>query len=215
MKFKLPIDQRAWPGSAILLALSFLLYFICHLPGWALVVFILWMGHLVFFRDLPCRPQETNVIYSPACGTVVDIETVAEDQFLKTACIKIGIFLSIFDGHVTLAPLTGEIDHIQYVPGKFLNALKQDSALKNEANWIVLKKEGKKVVVKQITGAIARRIYCDVKVGEKVAVGRKMGIICYGSRVEVYIPEGMSRLQVRKGDYVRAGQSILGAWINE
>ena len=104
---------------------------------------------------------------------------------------------------------------MKYAPGKFLNALRKESVYHNESNWIGLEEGGKRILVRQMAGAIARRIYWDVALGQSVERGQKVGMICYGSRVECMVPKRLFQPAVQAGERVRAGQSLLGNWKGE
>jgi phosphatidylserine decarboxylase len=204
-------DARVWAGfivltglAAVCLAIGFKWFF------WGFL--LLSYCHLSFFRDPTRELPEGDGILSPADGKVVEIATVKENEFMGEPAIKVGIFLSIFNVHINRAPCAGKIGYLKYVPGQFLNALKKESVDNNEHQWIGIESEGRRVMVRQIAGAIARRICCDVKMGEMVERGSKIGIICYGSRTELYVPEKLFRVLVKEGDKVKAGETILGEW---
>ncbi len=143
---------------------------------------------------------------------MVEVSQVTEDRFLKGKALKVGIFLSLFDAHINTSPCRGEIKYLQYQPGKFLNVLRKESVNRNESHWIGIEAGGRRVLVRQIAGAIARRIYWDVRLNQGVERGQKIGIICYGSRVECYLPEDAFRLKIKMGDHVKAGETLLGEW---
>ncbi len=178
-------------------------------PFWGVLVFLLF-----FFRD-PARtiPGEAGVLVSPADGKVVEIEQVDDCPLMPGKALKIGIFMSVFNAHVTRAPAEGTVTTISYVPGSFFNALRERSAVDNESNSVVLncpKVPGKSVMVKQIAGVLARRIVCGCKLGQRLERGESFGMIKFGSRVEVYLPycEAL-QVAVSKGDKVKAGSSVL------
>jgi len=206
---RIPIVWRVLPGAVIFLALATVSYFMFR-PWMTCGLLILLALHLAFFRDPRRNIPEGNSFVSPADGKVVEISTVFEDRYLKEKAVKIGIFLSVLNVHINRAPAGGVVEYIRYEPGKFLNALKKESVNMNESNWVGWSREGNRVLVRQIAGTIARRIHCDVKEGEVIGRGRKIGMICYGSRTECYIPERMFKPSIRVGDNVKAGESILG-----
>ncbi|MDD5225557.1 MAG: phosphatidylserine decarboxylase [Candidatus Omnitrophica bacterium] len=211
---KIPLDRRVWPG-VIFLGVLMILERIWHVPYVALALLILLVAHFLFFRD-PHReaPREQGLL-SPADGTVVKIDEVFEDRFLHEQAVRIRIFRSVFDVHTTRAPLAGIVKYQNYVKGKFLNALRKDAFDHNESNWIGIENRARRVLVRQLTGAIARRIYSDVAVGQVVGRGEKIGMICYGSGVEISIPKRMFRASVRIGQHVAGGATVLGAWNDE
>ena len=163
---------------------------------------------LNFFRD-PERypPYEENVVVSPADGRVVEIKKVL-DPISNIEKSRISIFMNIFNVHVNRSPVSGEIKEIKYIPGKFFNAELDKSSEKNERNLINIKSEQGDFTVVQIAGLIARRIVCWVKKGDKVLIGQRIGMIKFGSRVDLYIPSGYE-IEVHKGDKVIAGQTIV------
>lgn len=207
----IPIDRRALPGSIVLGALT--ISFFIFLKPLSLVSLFVFCFHLSFFRNPRRIPPPGEFPVSPADGTVVAIDTVQENRFLNSEVYKIGIFLSIFNAHVNRSPISGEICYWNYQKGKFLNALQSDSAEFNECLWLGIEGAKRKILVRLIAGAIARRICCEVSKGDQLQRGVKIGIICYGSRAEVYIPKNNFRLSVKIGDKVKAGLTILGEWI--
>ncbi|MBI4549419.1 MAG: phosphatidylserine decarboxylase [Candidatus Omnitrophica bacterium] len=207
---RLPIDRRAWPGAFILAVLALVAGFIFWKA--ALCFVFLLAGHILFFRDPERRIPAGLSPVSPADGKVVDVSTVYEDRYLKENAVKIGIFLSIFNAHVSRAPVAGRVGYQDYVLGKFLNALDEESVIKNESNWIGIGDGDRAVLVRQIAGGIARRIFWQVKPGDRLERGERFGIICYGSRFECYLPERHFKPAVKKGQKVKAGLTILGDW---
>jgi phosphatidylserine decarboxylase len=184
---------------------------------WAVALTLALLGTEVawFFRD-PHRevPGKEGQVVSPADGKVVHIEEV-EDEFVGPA-IEIGIFLSIFNVHINRTPLAARVIGLRYQPGKCLNALRPESAKVNER--LVVRMEGirppfRRMIVRQITGAIARRIVCWLKPGDELARGEQFGMIKLGSRTELVLPrENGLQLQVQVGDTVQAGSSLLAAY---
>ena len=204
------IDRRAWPG-AILLAFAGIGIFLFAKPL-ALLPGTLLVCHLAFFRDPKRIPPQGNDFLSPADGQVVEISNVFEDRYLKQEAVRIGIFLSIFVPHVNRSPIEGQVGYLHYQPGKFLNALGEESSRHNESNWIGIENQDTRILVRQIAGLIARRICCDVSLNNNTARGEKIGIICYGSRVECYFPKRNFNPSIQVGDHVKAGETILGEW---
>ncbi len=164
-----------------------------------------------FFRD-PDRviPKNTGAVVSPADGKVIAVDRVASSPFLETQCLKISIFMSIFNVHINRIPHEGEIKKVSYYPGKFFSANLDKASRYNEHNAILLETEqGKPVCFVQIAGLIARRIICKVQEGDTVSRGQRFGMICFGSRLDVYLPPD-TELNVVVGDRVKAGTSVLG-----
>ena len=211
---KIPFDKRVWPGIILLGVLALLVGFFrvpYVMPSFA----ILLVAHLLFFRDPHREPPREQGLLAPADGTVSAVDEIFEDRFLHEQAVRIRIFLSVFNVHVTRSPLAGVVKYQQYVKGKFLNALRKDAFDHNESNWIGIENRARRVLVRQLTGAIARRIYSDVAISQVVGRGEKIGMICYGSGVEISIPKRIFRANVRIGQHVAGGKTVLGAWNDE
>lgn len=164
-----------------------------------------------FFRD-PDRvaPAEKGVVVSPADGKVVAAGVVDNSPFLNGKSMKISIFMSVFNVHVNRVPYTGRVKEIDYYPGKFFSANLDKASQQNEHNAVSIEMEnGKPLCVVQIAGLIARRIICYIKTGDQLIRGQRFGLICFGSRLDVYLPADI-KLKLAVGDKVKAGTSILG-----
>jgi phosphatidylserine decarboxylase len=170
-------------------------------PAWLLAAFCLW-----FFRD-PERvvPDAAGAIVSPGDGKVTDIAVVRADGGER---LRISIFLNVFNVHVNRSPIGGVIRNVRYQKGKFLNAMRPNCADENEQNVVTVEGEGQTVVFKQIAGLIARRIVFDKKVGETVARGERVGLIKFGSRVDVLMAPDV-KLAVKVGDHVKGASTTL------
>ena len=214
MTNRISLDKRVWPGI-IFLSILIIAERVWSIPYAAPVLVFLFVAQLLFFRDPQREPPREQGLLAPADGTVVKIDEIFEDRFLHEQAVRIRIFLSIFDVHTTRAPLAGIIKYQNYVKGKFLNALGKDAFDHNESNWIGIENRARRILVRQMTGAIARRIYSDVAIEQVMGRGEKLGMICYGSGVEVSIPKRMFRANVRIGQHVSGGATILGAWNEE
>jgi phosphatidylserine decarboxylase len=157
-----------------------------------------------FFRDPPREiPGEPGLVVSPGDGRVVEIRTLPEG-----GRIRVSIFLSLFDVHITRAPVAGVIRSVQYHPGRFLPANLERAALVNERNDLSIAAEMGDVLLSQIAGIVARRIVCWKKQGDTVGAGERIGLIQFGSRLEVVLPPG-AKPEVLVGSKVRGGSSIL------
>lgn len=164
-----------------------------------------------FFRD-PDRvvPEPANGVVSPADGRVIKIETVHENRFYEGKAKKISIFMSIFNVHVNRIPFTGTVRKISYYPGKFFSANLDKASSDNEHNAVFLDTEnGRKICFVQIAGLVARRIICHIQAGDRVRRGQRFGLICFGSRLDVYLPPDFE-VKVQLGDRLCAGTSVLG-----
>jgi phosphatidylserine decarboxylase len=175
-------------------------------------LFIIW-----FFRN-PRRkmPQAPGLVVSPADGKVVHIEEIEYDEFVGGPAVVIGIFLSIFNVHINRVPVSARVIGIRYRKGKFLNALRPESARENEQLALRIEESTapyRRMIVRQITGAIARRIVCWAKPGDEFAVGEQFGMIKLGSRTELVIPrEPGLQIETRLGQMVQAGSSVLARY---
>ncbi|MDX8380483.1 MAG: phosphatidylserine decarboxylase family protein [Ghiorsea sp.] len=179
---------------------------VCMNSGWLILSItfgILFLFTLNFFRDFEQDiPQEEGVFVSPANGKVIRAES-------DNSVARIDIFMNIFDIHVNRAPMSGTIDSMEYVEGQFKNANFEKACDENERNKITLKTDdGVRISFVQISGLVARRIVTYVKIGDKVKVGQRIGMIRFGSRVDSFIPAGFE-LAVNIGDKVVAGKTIL------
>jgi phosphatidylserine decarboxylase len=173
----------------------------------------LWAFVISFFRD-PHRtiPADPAALVSPADGTVTHVEEVGDPDFPGGRAFRISIFLSVFDVHVNRIPRTGRVTAVRYFPGVFLDARSANSAVRNEQLWIDLEEAdtGRLLRVKQISGAIARRIVCWLKPGDVLQKGDRFGMIKFGSRTDLLIPGGDGiELKVKVGDQVKGGATVL------
>lgn len=173
---------------------------------WSIVPVLLAMFFLWFFRD-PNRaiPKGEGLIVSPADGVVT--ETVRIDT-PEGARQRISIFLNVFDVHVNRTPIAGEITSVRYQTGKFLNAMNQECAERNEQNIVTVRGEGIEIVFKQIAGLIARRIVFNYGEGDRVERGQRVGLIKFGSRTDVILP-AEADIRVKTGQRVKGGASII------
>ena len=175
--------------------------------GWIAAGVTLWLAH--FFRD-PWRvtPTRPGLLVSPADGTIVSIATAPTPQELamgEAALTRIGIFLSVFDVHVVRAPLGGRVAAVRYTKGRFLNASRDEASRHNERMAIrIAPAEGPEIAFVLIAGLLARRIVCDLREGQEVVTGERIGIIRFGSRVDVHCPQAYVPIVI-------AGQRMVGA----
>ena len=201
MRFKL--TKYGWPQVVVFPAIITAAMIVSlvvgrlFLPGWSLIsalillaIALIWS--LAFFRD-PYRlgPLDKKILLAPADGRITDIETIEENDFIGSSALRIGIFLNIFDAHINRAPCNVIVEKITYRPGKHKNAAKPASGRVNESNDLYLVRTDSpedKLIVRQISGAIARRIVCRTSQGRKLSSGEKFGMIKFGSRTELYVP---------------------------
>lgn len=188
----------------------------------ALLVFGLWPVALAwlpvavwvvaFFRD-PARPgpRGPGLVIAPADGLVVSVREIHEPDFLGGTARRISIFMNVFDVHVNRYPADGTVAYRRYVPGRFLNAAGEKASLENEQCSLGLETPHGRVLVRQIAGLVARRIVTDHPEGHAARQGERMGLIRFGSRVDVFLPLAAVPA-VREGQRTRAGQTVIAEW---
>lgn len=197
-------------------AITFLSLFVWDFVTWPLVAVTVWVA--LFFRD-PVRvsPQGQDLIIAPADGLITMIERVpvprelAGDNGLGDApLVRVSIFMSVFDVHINRTPIAGTVRQVVYISGKFLNADLDKASEENERQHIVVEgRDGRRVGFTQIAGLVARRIVGFVKAGDIIATGQRIGLIRFGSRVDVYLPDDVA-CQVIVGQRSVAGETVLG-----
>lgn len=207
---QVPVAKEGYPFIGFA-AFGTIVLALLNLPLAATISFIATTFILCFFRD-PERfvPARQDALVSPADGKVIIVERVSENPFTSSEAHKISIFMNVFNVHVNRAPCAGKVEKIAYKPGKFYSADSAKGGLENEyCASIVTTPQGKTVAFVQIAGLIARRIVCWLEPGDEIKRGSRIGIIRFGSRVDLYLPIETEVL-VKKGDKVRAGESVLG-----
>jgi len=203
------------------------------LPGWALVTLGAWVAPgspwlwipegvlvllavwlIVFFRDpLRTGPRGDQYVIAPADGKIVELRVVDEPMYLKAQATRISIFMNVFDVHVNRYPATGTVELVQYHPGRFLHAASEKASLDNEQASVGMRSARGPLLVRQIAGLIARRIVTDGARGDRATQGARMGMIRFGSRVDVFIPAAArSAVRVVLGDRVHAGATVLAEY---
>lgn len=177
------------------------------LVAFLLLILALWVAY--FFRD-PERSGErgNSLVVSPADGKLIMITEVDEPSFVKGRAIRMSIFMNVFNVHVNRYPVDGVVRHVQYNKGKFINAAAEKSSLENEQMSVGIETSAHRILVRQIAGLIARRIVTYSKVGDAAKQGDRMGIIRFGSRVDVFVPT-TSRIRGKLGDITTAGVTVL------
>ena len=191
-----------------LLIFTILMFFLdWKIAGFILLAITLFI--LFFFRD-PERtsPEGSGVVVSPGDGKVIVIKDIYEADYLKQDVKQISIFLSVFNVHVNRAPIGGTIEIVKYNPGKFHIAALDKASLENEQTSTVITEGKTKILVKQIAGILARRIICYVHTGDIVKKGERYGLICFGSRVDIFLPKD-SHIKVKLGDRVKGAKDII------
>jgi len=178
--------------------------------GWvALPLLLLSLFMLAFFRDFPrAITAAENEAVSPADGTIVAIEDFESSPHYDGPCRRVSIFLSVFNAHINRAPFGGTITRIDYKEGQFLDARLPETSEKNESNTVRMQTPWGDMTVRQISGAVARRIVCPAEAGMTLKKGEKFGMIRFGSRTELYLPPG-TEVCVKMGEKVYAGSSVI------
>ena len=206
-----PIHREGHKFTIIFAAVTVVLFLLWEPLGWLGVILTLWC--LYFFRD-PDRvtPTRQGLVISPADGVVNMITEASPPEELGLGDMtrtRVSIFMNVFNCHVNRAPVPGRVERVAYRPGKFVDASLDKASEANERNSLVIEREdGEKVVVVQIAGLVARRIVCDAREGDMLAAGERYGIIRFGSRLDVYLPDGAAPL-VAVGQTAIAGETVL------
>ena len=210
MKHDSIIAHEGYPFIVFSLVITIFIAFLGI--GWLAILFVFITFFIVWFFRNPERSfqEEEKVLISPADGKVIKIEDVEVNGTISGRFKKISIFMNVFNVHVNRAPYSGEIETINYHEGKFFSANLDKASLYNERNEVMIRAEdGRRVWMVQIAGLIARRIVCWVNVGANIRRGERFGLIRFGSRVDVYLPED-SQISVKHRDKVKSGQTVLG-----
>jgi phosphatidylserine decarboxylase len=212
---KLPIHREGWPFIALFAAINLLAFLIAPVLGYLLLPLSLWC--VAFFRD-PERatPTAPGLLICPADGKLLPFARAVPPEELGMGDgerARLSIFMNVFNVHVNRNPVSGSVMGLAYQPGKFFNASFDKASVHNERMSIRLRPEGaadpgQDIAVVQIAGLVARRIVCDLAQGQPVSRGARFGIIRFGSRVDVYLPDGW-RILAEPGAFVRAGETIL------
>jgi len=205
-----PIHPQGYPFIGGFALVSLVLFFIFSPLGWIGTVLTVWCA--LFFRD-PVRvtPLRDGLVVAPADGRVSMVTTVLPPPELGLGdrpLPRISIFMSVFNCHINRSPVTGRIDRIAYRPGSFVNAELDKASEDNERNSLVISSHDGRIGVVQIAGLVARRIVCFVREGQSIGAGERFGLIRFGSRLDVYLPEG-SKTLVSQGQTAIAGETVL------
>jgi phosphatidylserine decarboxylase len=209
--FLKPMHPEGWKFVPVFAAVTLVLFLIWDPLGWIGVGLTIWCYY--FFRD-PKRsvPQNTGLLVSPADGVVSLIERAVPPAGLglsPEALVRVSVFMSVFNCHVNRAPIAGKVTAVVYRPGKFFNASLDKASEENERNALAIEMaDGRTIAVVQIAGLVARRILCWTKPGDSLATGERFGLIRFGSRLDVYLPEGVEP-QVALGQTMVAGETVI------
>jgi phosphatidylserine decarboxylase len=205
------IAPEGWPFiAAALLVAGLLAVFRLWIPFGIWLVLTLWV--IAFFRD-PVRhgPRGDKLIIAPADGRVVSVIPIEESAFLGSQATRVSIFMNVFNVHVNRHPSDGLVEYKTYVRGRFINAAGEKASTDNEQASLGVRTDYGPILVRQIAGLIARRIVTDPAEGDRVRQGERLGLIRFGSRVDVFMPTAV-RVRVKEGDVTRAGQTVIGEW---
>jgi phosphatidylserine decarboxylase len=203
------IARDGWPFVGTLLG-SGLLLGLLRVPWAAVPLILLGLFTAYFFRD-PERspPGDPRLVLSPGDGKVILVVPAPADHHLGPGTTQVSIFLSVFDVHINRAPIAGRVSRVKYHAGEFLPAWDDKASLRNEQNAVTVEDGPTAVEFKQIAGLIARRIVFTKREGDTVAAGERVGMIKFGSRVDVFLPASV-KVRVQKGERVQGGLSVLG-----
>jgi phosphatidylserine decarboxylase len=215
-----PPNQTAFPiakaGYPFIFGAAFatLVLALLGLTFLAILGLVLTFSLCGFFRD-PDRlvPEQNGIVVSPADGKVISVGAAANSYCDDSECMRVSIFMSVFNVHVNRIPFNGQVKDVIYFPGKFFAANLEKASLQNEHNAVIIDIENERqICVVQVAGLIARRIICHIKPGDHVQRGQRYGLICMGSRLDVFLPKDI-KLKVAVGDKVTAGTSVLGHFV--
>jgi phosphatidylserine decarboxylase len=205
-----PISPEGYPFIGAFAFVSLILFWLWTPLGWIGCVLTLWCVY--FFRDPPrVTPVRDGIVVAPADGRISMVTSAAPPHELGMGdklLPRVSIFMSVFDCHINRSPVAGKIERIVYQPGKFINADLDKASADNERNSLVIGTGNVRVAVVQIAGLVARRIVCFVREGQPLGAGERFGMIRFGSRLDVYLPEGVTP-QVAVGQIATAGETVL------
>jgi phosphatidylserine decarboxylase len=208
--------MRVAPEGYPFMAIAWAILLVLAVGGWWIGVLIwlpvaLWV--VAFFRD-PARegPRGEEFLIAPADGKVVSVlDSIDEPDFHGQSVVRVAIFMNVFNVHVNRYPASGTVTYRHDNPGRFFNAASEKASLENEQNSIGLETPKGKILIRQIAGLVARRIVTDHTKGTEVTQGQRMGLIRFGSRVDLFIPRS-AKILVSVGDHTKAGETVVATW---
>ena len=207
------IHKEGYKFLAISILITFIVLFFSKFLGFILVIITIWVYY--FFRDPERFPiNDDNYLVSPADGLITDISERSGPEELRlenTTFTRVSVFMNVFNCHVNRIPSSGTIEEIYYKPGKFLNASLDKASDENERNYLKIKssKDGEEIIIVQIAGLVARRIVCEVEQGQLLKQGDRVGMIRFGSRVDIYFKN--KQVLTKLGQNVVAGESLIAS----
>jgi len=204
------VAKEGWPFIAIAWIVLAALFWLRWWAGLVWLPIAAWV--VAFFRD-PIRegPRGDGVVLAAADGLVVSVIPIDEPGFLRGPATRISVFMSVFDVHVNRYPCRGRVAHRSYLPGAFGHAMAEKASERNEQSTVGLDTPRGRILIRQIAGLIARRIVTDHAEGAEVAQGERMGMIRFGSRVDVFVPAG-AVVAVREGERTRTAETVIARW---
>ena len=209
-KPEIPIAREGVPFILFCAFVTLICAVLGHVPV-ALLALLLTFFVTWFFRD-PFRilPPDKNALICPADGKIIAVKEMFDERFLQQEVVRVSIFMNVFNVHVNRVPFAGTVERILFKPGKFYSADKHQAALHNEYCAMIINTETQqRYAAVQIAGLIARRIVCWAEPGDRLEGGQRYGLIRFGSRVDLYLPQG-TEITVKNGQKVRAGETVLG-----
>jgi len=207
------IHKEGYKFLAISILITFVILFFSKFLGFISIIITVWVYY--FFRDPERYPiNDDNYLVSPADGLITDISERSGPEELRlenTTYTKVSVFMNVFNCHVNRIPTSGKIDEIYYKPGKFLNASLDKASEENERNYFKIKSKqnGEEIIIVQIAGLIARRIVCEVEQEQELKQGDRIGMIRFGSRVDIYFKN--KKVLAKLGQNVVAGESLIAS----
>lgn len=204
------VQIMGWPLLAVTVALAFTWWYLAIVSGALLILVV------SFFRDPRRRvPQEPGLLVSAADGNVVEIARLEHDEFVGGPAVRIAVFLTLFNVHVNRMPCRGRVIRLRYSPGKFLHADHPLATTENESMWIGLQEPEfpyRRMVCRQVSGMVARRIVCDLRPGDILERGARFGMIKFGSRTELIVPAEGLEVLVEVGQWIKAGRDVVARY---
>jgi phosphatidylserine decarboxylase len=205
------VAREGWPFIAVA---WLVLAALAVLGGWIALIWLpiaIWV--VAFFRDpIRDRVRGVDLVLAPADGLVVSVVPMDEPVYLSGPATRVSIFMNVFDVHVNRYPVSGVIGYRHYAPGRFLNAQAEKASAENEQSSLGIETAGGRILVRQIAGLIARRIVTDHHIGYESMQGERLGLIRFGSRVDLFLPP-TARVSVAEGERTRAGETVVARWL--